>query len=382
MSGRVSAALTAVDPEARWRIGVVAKRTFKVANGKLVEAPEQLPLAEEPVLSEDGLTLVQDIDLILRKERTDVVVLGHAYPHEGDRRGRVVVRVEKSQRDLSVFGERKPELKHDGRLVFSTPEPFEKVPLGWESAYGGYDAAALEAYGDPTEQLRKDAGVADGPEFGLYSYPRNPAGRGYLVEITHAALEGCSLPQIEDPRFLLAPERLVAGNSLAWPAGPLPASTAFLPYSFFPRMSLLGFPVPLYDAVRFPPASFIEAATGLISESSLAEEAHVATLFDRRGLQCSAPGMRWDEIAPGVEIELRGVHPRVASWRFRLNVRPPSMYSRVGAERPLTLKPEIKTVVIEPDEERLSLLWVGEAPMDLPLTPEQLETVQHAVMWS
>lgn len=382
MSGRVSVALSAIDPATHFRVGVVAKRTFKVGQAGIYEAPEQLPLVEEPLLAEDGITLAWDMETLLGKPQTDVVVLGNAYPHDDDRQTRVSVQIENARRELRVFGDRRAELGRDGRVVFSRPERFERVPLGWQSAYGGYDASALEAYGDPTEPVRKAAGHSTAPTFGLYAYPRNPAGRGYLVEITLKALQVCRLPQLEDPRFLLSPEALVAGNSLAWPAGPPPASTAFLPQSFFPRMTLLGIPVPLYDFARFAPKSFVEVAAGLINDTSLAEEAHVASLFDLRGLQSAAPGMRCEGIRPGSDIELRGIHPRQAVWRFRLDVRAPRMHIRVGAKRPITLEPKIKTMIIEPEEDRLSLVWVGESPLDRPPAPASLGQLEHAVLWS
>ncbi len=378
----MSAALTATDPEGRWRIGVVAKRTFDVVNGAAVDAPAQLPLIEEPVLDEGGVSLAQDVDTFLGKPQADVIVLGHAYPHDDSRRLTAFVRIGARQRDLRVFGARRIDRHPDGRIVFSSPERFERVPLGWQSAYGGHDAAALEAYGDPTEELRRSAGLPTAPEFGLYTYPRNPAGRGYLVEVSDKAMELTCLPQLEDPRSLLTPESLVAGNSLAWPAGRLPASTALLPYSFFPRSVHFGFPAPLFDFDRFPPASFDEVAAGLIEARCLAEEAHVATLFDRRGLQSAAPGMRWNMLAPGSDVELRNLHPRVGSWRFRLPARPPRMFVRLRGGQPIALEPAIKTVAIEPDQDRLTLLWSGEAPLDLPFEAAQLDKLEHAVLWT
>ncbi|HEY8926723.1 MAG TPA: DUF2169 domain-containing protein, partial [Polyangia bacterium] len=146
--------------------------------------------------------------------------------------------------------------------------------------------------------------------------------------------------------------------------------------------TLLGIPAPLYDFVRFPTSSFVEVQAGLIEGRSLVEDAHVATLFDLRGLQGSAPGLRWPTVPPGAEVSLRGVHPRHESWEFRLDVRVPKMYVRVATQKPVALEPTIKTVVIEPDEDRVALSWVGEAPLDLPFTPQDLETIQHAVTWS
>jgi hypothetical protein len=383
MTARVSAPLTVTDSDGRWRMGVVAKRTYEVRNGAAVDAAVQMPLVEEPVMADDGgVTLAHDVDLYLRKAQTDVIVLGHAYPHEDARRTTASVRVGKQQRDLRVFGPRRIEHHPDGRLVFSSPERFDRVSLGWESAYGGHDATALATYGDPTEKLRRSAGLPTSPQFGLYAYPRNPAGRGYLVELTDKAMEVTQLPQLEDPRYPFTPDALVAGNSLAWPAGPAPVSTAFMPYTFFPRSVNFGFPAPLFDFARFPTKSFHEVAAGLIEASALAEDAHVATLFDLRGLQSAAPGMRWSNVPLGSDVELRNLHPQVASWRFRLPARPPRMFIRRPNQPPTALEPVITTIVMEPDKDRMTLLWAGDALLNPPFEPAQLQNLEHAVLWT
>lgn len=380
-AARVSAVLTAVDPQAQWILGVVAKRTYGVANGQLTEASAQIGLFEQPVLAEDQLTFEHDTDLMLRKREVDVVITGHAYPHENDRRSTVEIRVGAFRRTLQVTGDRRIELDSQGRARFSPPERFERVSLGWERAYGGHDAAALETYGDPTERLRREAGIDDGPAFGLYAYPRNPAGRGYLVELTERAIELCRLPNLEDPARLLTPERVVYGNSLGWPGGPPPASTAWLPYSFFPRMTLLGFPAPPFDAEAYPIERFDEVRTGLIPERSLADDTHVATLHDLRAAQSSAPGMRMEAIAPGTPVTITHAHPQHASWSFALPRQPPKMMLRLANEAPREVRPAIRTLLIEPDEDRVCLVWVGEAAIDRPLMPEALAAVQHAVIW-
>jgi hypothetical protein len=378
---RVSIALTVPDPEGRWRLGVVAKRTYLVRDKRLIEAPEQVSLVEGPLPDPSGLALLHDTDLILRKPAADVVVLGHVYPHEGERECALKVRVGQSTREIRVFGDRRIGLDHLGRARFSSPEPFEKLPLGWERAYGGYDAAALEAYGDPTVELREKAGVDAGPHFGLYAYPRNPAGRGYLVELSARALELTQLPNFEDPATLLRPDALVYGNSLAWPAYPVPASTAWLPYSFFPRSLLLGFAPPLFDSERFPPESFHEVRAGLIAPRTLHDDAHIATLYHANAAQGSAPGLRFPSIEPGETLELSNLHPRGRVWQFNLPAAAPLILTRIKDEAPVTVQASIRTLVIEPDLDRVAIVWVAERPIQTPLTPEQLAAVHHAVSW-
>jgi uncharacterized protein DUF2169 len=379
---RLSAVLTAVDPAARWRVGVVTKRTYLEAEGRLTEAAEQVALVEAPRLADDGVALAEDSDLMLRKAQVDVVVRGHAYSHQGERQLRVGIRIGTSfARAIQVWGDRRVERDHDGVLRFSYPRPFERIPLGWERAYGGHDAAALKAHGDPTEELRKEAGVDLGPAFGLYAYPRNRVGRGYLVEITDEALASCLLPNLEDPDHPLTPDGLVYGNSLAWPDGPPPASTDWLPYSFFPRMTLLGFPSPMFDEERFPPSVFHEVRAGLIDAKALAEDAHVAAFYDLRGAQGSAPGMRAASVLPGDAVTLTNCHPRAQSWQFTLTVRPPLVMLQLPGKPEVMPEPVIRTVLIQPDEGRVCLVWVAEIPVDWPVTPDELATVRHAVIW-
>lgn len=379
--GRTSALSVATDPQGRWVLGVVGKRTYSVEHGVLVPAEQQLALVEVPLLARDGLLLVHDCDLVLRRAQCDVVLAGHVYPYDGDRHSGLTLRVGSLFRRIAVFGDRRVALDALGRPVFSSPEPFERIPLGWEHAYGGYDAAALEAYGDPSDDLRREAGMPLTPETGFYAYPRNPVGRGYLVELSPAGVARCMLPNLEDPEHLLTPDTLVYGNSLGWPEGPPPAGTGWMPHAFFPRMTLLGLPPPAYDDERFPPESFWEVRMGLLPARSLDPTTHVAALFDLRGAQSSAPGMRVDTLLPGDPVELTHAHPRQARWTFALPPQPPRMVYRLPGGDPQPLIPQMRTVVLEPDLDRVSIVWVAEAPLSLLPTPEQLDATQHAVLW-
>ncbi|PRQ09745.1 DUF2169 domain-containing protein [Enhygromyxa salina] len=366
---------------ARWRIAVVAKRSYCVTESGLDDAAMQQPLVDAPTFAADGLQLEHDTDLLWKKPMVDVVVLGHVYPHENRHRCTMSIRVGALARTLAVSGDRRLERDRHGNPRFSPPQPFERISLGWESAYGGYDASALEAYGDPSEALRRETGVDERPQFGFYAYPRNPVGRGYLVEISDAAIARCQLPNLEQPGHILTPERLIAGNSLAWPGGPLPASTAWLPYSYFPRMSLLGLsPLP-FDEDTFPIRELAEVKLGLLSEQALALDAPAHTRYDLRAAQSSAPGMRVERIEPGDAVEIRNAHPTQAIWRFSLTVRPPQMWFALHNEAPQQLIPRIRTVIIEPDHESVRLVWVGELALERSLSTEQLDTIQHAVAW-
>lgn len=77
------------------------------------------------------------IDEGVSKRTPEFLVHGHAYPTP-DRADAVAVRVRLADREktLLVFGDR----YWDGRSTMG-PAPFEKMPLGWDRAYGGPDFA-------------------------------------------------------------------------------------------------------------------------------------------------------------------------------------------------------------------------------------------------
>src|SRR5204862_2153042 len=118
--------------------------------------------------------------LVLQREQTDIVVRGHAYGR-GEARCQIEIRVDHFERRIAVFGDRRLR-SVDGALRFSAPAPFEKIALGWESAYGGVDLVTREEWGDPVAEELEEAGETVDPRFGLYAYPRNPFGKGYLLE--------------------------------------------------------------------------------------------------------------------------------------------------------------------------------------------------------
>ena len=63
-----------------------------------------------------------------------------------------------------------------------------------------------------------------------FRYPRNPAGRGYLVELDPAASDEFLLPQLEDPSDLVTPERLLCDWIESWHRMPLPQATGWVNY--------------------------------------------------------------------------------------------------------------------------------------------------------
>jgi hypothetical protein len=270
--------------------------------------------------------------------------------------------------------------------VFSAPETLERVPLRYESAYGGRDARAeREFLEDLTEErirrirnfLPKDP-ASQSP----FLYPRNPSGKGYVVSDGPAPLDGVELPQLEDPDDLLTAERLLLRDPFGWPGQPLPACFDFVHPMWFPRLAMLGnCPAYLPEDLVFPevargllPADFVRPSIMELPPSRYAEAMH--PLFSRT----AAPGLCFPFLSTPVHLVLTNIHPRFPTFRVPWPREVPeiALKLRGATVRP---KPMIYTILVEPEESRLSVVWCASAAMPRPMTPQELGEVPHRIDW-
>ncbi|HVT09344.1 MAG TPA: DUF2169 domain-containing protein [Polyangia bacterium] len=378
---RVSMVMIAAHPSGGSLVGVVAKRTYRVAAQRCFVADDQLPLVEQPRFSDDRAILLHDLDCVLNRREVDVVLEGHARPARARAPSfQMRVRVGSLDRKLAVFGERRCYRAASGRLQFSAPEPIEAVPLDWTSSYGGFDSVALAGHGDPLLQLREQAKQPYSPRFGRFAYPRNRAGKGYLIEPTDDALAACALPNVEEPLALLSPERLAVGAHDRWPAAPTVAAVGWLSYASFPRAAMLGIP-PVYDAAACPPASFFEVRMGVLKADSLAAAIPFPNRLDLRVAQQAALGMRLPLLAAGAPVSVVNAHPAIPVWEFTLPREVPTLVVQMPGSKPARLEPKIRTVHIQPEHDRLSLVWVGELDEPVFVGPNKRALIKHAIEW-
>jgi hypothetical protein len=379
---RLSAALAGHHIDGGWIFGVVAKRTYIVTGGGRCHVhPEQQPLVEESILSEDDGELLHDSDLVLQRPAADIVVLGHAYAPTPRPAFDASVRVDHFERRIAVFGDRRLERGADGRLYFTSPKGFDRMPLSWTRAYGGADLIALREIGDPMAEMFTPEGQTPDPRFGLFGYPRNPAGKGYLIEPHPEAIEACELPNFEEPLQLLTPDTIVRGDFMLWPNGPMVAALGWMSYAYFPRILQFGLdPHPYNDAI-VRPNDFFEVRGGWIKPTAVVHGASRLGRLDIRCTQGSAMGMRTEKIDPGAQIELVHLHPQSKSWRLRLPGEVPRLAFKLDDAPAAYLTPRIRTLLVEPDLDRVTVVWVGETRVDVPVTPKKMKSLQHGVVW-
>lgn len=368
--------VSGVDPEGRFILSVLVKRTYRIEpSGRCVRADEQLALVVDPELDPErpGL-LLHDSDLYPWKPRTDVIVKGHAYAPANATSFEASIAIDAAVKRMLVLGDRRASLSPTGEIVFSTPVEIDAVSLGYERAYGGADEIACAQHGNPLEGLAPY--LPDVPSLARinpYSYVRNPNGVGFLLEPTRAAIEALTLPNLEDPSDLLTPDRLAVGRLERWPGQPLPAAPAWVSPAWFPRAAFLGF-VPERDQLERPLA---EIAPGILPADIVD-----LTPGERRidhgfcngapaGLQL--PYLRGDEI-----ISLTHLSRKAPKLQVKLPGDRPKLWTDGRKGKRCETEPVIHTLEIEPDEERLSIVWRGASAA---LRPYSLQELAKMPFW-
>jgi len=198
--------------EKSWVVAV--KATYRVT----VDGTTELSEAQTPIfysaehIGEPGKSSIRyEADLIPTKPSTDVIINGHAYAPGGTRADTVDVSIHVGPltKTLRVFGDRQWYAAVSGRLRPSSPASFERMPLIYERAFGGWDRTNP----DPAKQR-------------LYS--QNPIGSGFTTN--EKQLEGQALPNVEYPEHLIS----------AWNDRPAPAGFGAIASYWSPRLESGG----------------------------------------------------------------------------------------------------------------------------------------------
>jgi hypothetical protein len=329
-------------------VGLLLKRTYlMLPHGRVAlandSAQEPLYDAEVPYeqLAPPRVSPVRyGNDALAFKSQTDVILQGSGYTyHPRVIETQVSVRIGAVKREIRVVGDRRGEWGPDGP-AFSEPLPFLSLPVRYDLAYGGLDAAALERSGLPALDPARAV-----PFLTPYHSPRNPAGKGYLLELDRASFEGLSIPNLEYPDDPLTPQRLVVSPAGAWASAPIPAGMDWQPSYCYPRSERLAGSLerPLLD-----PA------------------------------QAASPGFTFPSLRLDDEIELNNLHPSSPLIRCSLPAEAPRVLLSL-AGRQVVLQPHLNTVVLRPGLREIVVVWLAFAPADRLYPPEALEQLPRAV---
>jgi hypothetical protein len=293
--------------EKSWVVAV--KGTYRVfPDGSTEPAEAQTPpLYSAEHFGEPGKSSIRyEADLIPTKPATDVIVNGHAYAPDGRpvHTVDVTIRAGPLTKTLRVFGDRRWYVAATGRLRPSSPASFERMPIIYERAFGGWDKTDP----DPAKQRM---------------YIANPIGSGFAT--TDKQLEGHAVPNVEYPDHLIS----------AWNDRPAPAGFGAIASYWSPRLEWGG----TYDE------AWMENKFPLLPDD-----------FDGRFHQCAPPDQQVDEYLRGGELVVLENLTASGSMQFALPKVSLAFSTRFGKQTQ-EHRASLQTVVIEPDVPQVILVW-------------------------
>lgn len=312
-SGHACELLVTTDEAGRTVCAPLIQATFRITpQGALAALAEQPPikLAGEWRGDPAFTSMRLEPQVAFMKPATDIVLLGHAYPNNAERtEGLAGIRVGSLQKVARIFGDRRV-VRRLGVQGLSAPEPFEKIELCYERAFGGWD--------------RRDSNAA------RHSFePRNPVGLGYRDK-AQSGEDDLLAPNIEDPAHLYQGP----GDK------PPPMGFGFVAPDWSPRAAWAGTYDQAWNDTRKP----------LLPKD-----------FDRRFFNAASPGL----VAPGYLAgdEAVAVIGMCESGRtsFTLPGLPPPACRLMLKSGPIELQTALDTLVIDMDQRQVALTWRAHA---------------------
>lgn len=316
---KMKAAYTmAMGPDARELLVVVVKGTFAFpdedgAVAKLAEEQVDLVMADEATGEPGFSATLYESDFCPVKQRCDVLLNGTAWAPGGQEAQRITVglRVGELMKSFDVVGNRRWKKGVLG-ISATKPEPFLRMPISYDLAYGGMD--------DSHENEKKHA-----------AFSENPVGRGFHVNLSVEAIEDEPLPNTEE-----------TGKPVRQPKGKYrPMSFGALGRGWPSRLQYAG----TYDQ------NWIDNVFPFLPGD-----------FDERYYQAAPEDQQLDWLAGGEEVALLNLTPEGhAVFRLPQLEMPVTFYPKEGDETETKAVPD--TLLIEPDLKRFMITWRVALPL-------------------
>ena len=293
---------------------VAVKGTFLIsANGHTQLADEQMEVCFAPKFrcEPEQSSLLYDSDLLITKSSTDIILHGHAYAPRGlpAIKMDVALKIANFSKTLRVIGDRLWQNSLLG-IKMSKPQPFVKMPLIYERAFGG------------TDQL------SENPKHHGWE-PSNPVGVGFATRAEH--LIGKPAPNIEDPKSLIR----------HWKNRLRPAGFGPIAGHWSPRVEFAGTYDEKWKNDRLP----------LFPED-----------FDERFYQCAPEDQQVQGFLMGGElVEMYNLTPN-GMLRFRLPRVMLGFRTNFGDYDEKQHRAVLHTVILEPDVPRVLMVWHSKLP--------------------
>lgn len=288
-----------------WQVAI--KATFDVVKvDRLAIAEEQVEVFSSPQYrdQEENSSIAYYSDLSAQtKSAVDVLINGHAYAqgYKPNTELTVGVAVGNWVKQLAVFGNRYWD-KSMGVMFQTSPEPFEKIPIIYENAFGGTD--------DSAEQPVVFRG--------------NPVGTGFAARKSQRV--GQKLPNVEYPEHPTQKGKPVKNQVAGF--GPLDDH-------WEPRVGYGGTYDAIWQSDRFPLPPLD---------------------FDSRFFQCAPVDQQLPTIKAGDPVKALNLTPQGGFLQCRIPDIEFELFTTLGSEV-VRHRPRLHTLIIEPDRPGIQLVW-------------------------
>lgn len=289
---------------------VVVRGTFELTARPKVAARQAPPIASDLYWTEPGTSsLKYASEVHVGKQGTDVALLGHAYAPRGRATGEMLasLTVAERQKVVRVSGDR---TWHRANRGPTRPEPFLKMPLVYERAFGG-------RYEDAGRVLMEDM---------------NPVGIGFRGDGSAKEPAVQPLPNLEDPRHTLT----------AFGASAPPASFGFVAGWWQPRRAHAGTYDDAWKTGRAP---------------------YLPRDFNQRFDNAACTDLAFDRFLSGGEPLSIGGMTEEGALTFAIPKEKPRVEIHVAGARVIA-PAALETILIEPDDGQFSLSWRATLPCD------------------
>ena len=347
---------------------------------RLCTEPEYLQGLVYPGTIKPSL-LRRDLDCYAFRNFTDLVVRGTVHTDRPVKSAEVALTCAGPQvniaQKLAITGDRQVERGPTGPRL-SEATPFTEMPLRYDKAYGGTDELAEERGTDAelTRELAEALGEGVFTEAGTFSYPRNPAGKGFLVEPD--GLIGLAWPNIELAEARLSTRDLerLAQPLEHWGERPYPIGFDWFSHDWFPRVAFFGLIPETHDG-QVPDA---EVKLGLMR----ADEARYP-LADRvhRFAQGAHPYLCRHRLRGGEKLTVTSLAPEGRDLVVSLPTHRPLVHLSLFGAKSREVDASLDLVFVEGVERRVTLLWRATLPAGREHLPADWEaTCPYRIEWT
>ncbi len=306
---------------------IVVKATFSFEDKLKVADIQQPVFMADEYWGEPGHSSIKyAAEMHLMKPSTDIILIGEACAPDKKmvQELDVTLSVGTKSKTIKVFGDRKWVSGLVG-LRKSQPIPFESMPMVYERAYGGIHEV--------------------NPEKGIVLYePLNPVGKGFKGKRRKKDMKGTSLPNLEDPKKLIKKPK----------DKPTPACFGHISPNWKPRQEFAGTYDELWQKKKAP---------------------YLPDDFKPAFFNSGHPDLVCDTYLKGGEpVRIENVSPK-GPIKFNLPVCDLDTAVIIDGQKQNT-DLNLETILLEPNENRLSMLYRAEVECDKKALKVELVEIQ------